>query len=47
MFAELRKLQGSGAIRQVLIIIKVIKAIKALSNITKEEKGDRTMTLGE
>ena len=38
MFAELRKLQGSGAIRQVLIIIKVIKAIKAikaLSNITK------------
>ena len=39
MFAELRKLQGSGAIRQVLIIIKVIKAIKALSN--------RTMTLGD
>ena len=38
MFAELRKLQGSGAIRQVLIIIKVIKAIKAikaLSTITK------------
>lgn len=41
MFAELRKLQGSGAIRQVLIIIKVIKAIKAikaLSNITKRRK---------
>ena len=38
MFAELRKLQGSGAIRQVLIIIKVIKAIKALSNITKSRK---------
>lgn len=36
--AELRKLQGSGAIRQVLIIIKVIKAIKALSNITKRRK---------
>ena len=43
MFAELRKLQGSGAIRQVLIIIKVIKAIKALSNITKRRK----VTLGD
>jgi len=37
MFAELRKLQGSGAIRQVLIIIESYKSFKQYN---KEEKGD-------
>ena len=38
MFVELRKLQGSGAIRQVLIIIESYKSFKHLSNITKRRK---------
>ena len=47
MFAELRKLQGSGAIRQVLIIIESYKSYKSFKQYNKEEKGDRTMTLGD